>query len=158
MTILYIHGLDSSPNPERIGLLEAHGHRVVALHIDYRTEADIYPRLVDFAKEEGVDYLVGSSLGGYLAYWIGHDLGLPQLLFNPAVAMRSITLDAPYPIAENPEIQSKVVLGVLDESVPHNDNVAFFKNRPWARVISCHWLAHQIDFPTYKEVIAWAGL
>ena len=89
-SILYIHGLNSSPASlkasqlsgvmERIGLAER--LRVPALHHHPREairqlEADI--------KALGTPLLVGSSLGGYYATHLAQRYGLEALLINPAV-------------------------------------------------------------------------
>lgn len=155
--ILYIHGLDSQPNPKKLAILEKFGHRTHALHLDYRKDLLAYAKLKREAKDKNIDFIVGSSLGGYFGYWLGHDLKINQLLFNPAMPFRSVqvqTLD----ITENPTIKSWVVIGINDEVIPPNLNIAFFKNRESIRLISCQWLGHQIDEVTFEEMVRWSGL
>ncbi len=161
MRILYIHGLDSRPNPERISSLESNGHQVFALHLDYRTEPSSYLKLKQYAKGEQVEFIVGSSLGGLMGFWLGEELGLPCLLFNPAV----------YFGRENANIQLEnrigcprrwVVIGEKDEVVDPQISYQYFEDiAPQSqaqRVIRCQWLGHQIDPDTFREVQRWVGL
>lgn len=89
-SILYIHGLNSSPASlkasqllramDRLGL--AGQLRVPALHHHPRQAIAQLERLID---ELGRPVLVGSSLGGYYATHLAERHGLRALLINPAV-------------------------------------------------------------------------
>ena len=89
-TILYIHGLNSSPASlkasqlaqamTQMGLVER--LRVPALHHHPRQAIAQLERLV---VELGRPVLVGSSLGGYYATHLAERHGLRALLINPAV-------------------------------------------------------------------------
>lgn len=159
MKTLYIHGLDSFPVPEKLDILSKHNLEVVSLHIDYRTEPDVYQVLKSYAIDEKVEFLVGSSLGGFLAYWLGEDLGLPVLLFNPAMSYMELN-------EYMPEITNRlcparfVVIGAFDETVDPEENVEWFRNiddgECHQRVVVCDWLYHQIDFVTFEEMVTWA--
>jgi len=155
--ILYIHGLDSSPNEQKLAILQQYGHRTHALHLDYRKDRLAYLKLKKEALEKKIDFIVGSSLGGYFGYWLGHELQINQLLFNPAMPFRSVQVQS-LDIDENPMVKSWVVLGINDEVIPPNLNIAFFKNREAIRLISCQWLGHRIDEETFEEMVRWSGL
>lgn len=89
-SILYIHGLNSSPASlkasqlrramEQLGL--AAQLRVPALHHHPR---QAMAQLEALIAELGRPVLVGSSLGGYYATHLAERHGLPALLINPAV-------------------------------------------------------------------------
>jgi hypothetical protein len=158
MNILYIHGLDSFPHPERLEVLQNNGHKTYALHLDYQNEPKTFSILEKYALENQVDFIIGSSAGGYIGYWLGHHLNIPQLLFNPAVTKRNIREDVGFDIPVNQNLSSFVVLGVQDDVVPHDENVSFFKDMKNVKMVSCHWLAHQIDLQTFQESVIWAGL
>ncbi len=155
MNILYIHGLNSAPNLERLKLLEAQGHQTYALHLDYENEPNTFEILKEYAIEHKIDFIIGSSAGGYIGYWLGQLLNIPQLLFNPAVAKRFIEYDVPYKINENFDLKSWVVLGMRDDIVPYEGSLNFFEGKANRRIIVCEWLAHRIDFQTFKECVAW---
>lgn len=89
-SILYIHGLNSSPASlkasqllramDRLGLAEQ--LRVPALHHHPR---QAMAQLEALIEELGCPVLVGSSLGGYYATRLAERHGLRALLINPAV-------------------------------------------------------------------------
>lgn len=155
MNILYIHGWKSSPNAERLRFLESKGHQTFALHLDYETETNTFEILKQYAIDNEIDFIVGSSAGGYIGYWLGQFLNIPQLLFNPAVAKRSIEEDVPYKIEENFDLKSWVILGMRDDTVPHEGSLSFFNGKPNRRIIICEWLVHRIDFQTFRESVEW---
>lgn len=160
MKTLYIHGLDSYPIPEKLEMLESYSLDVVALHMDYRTEKNVYQTLRKYAQEEQVEFLVGSSLGGFLANWLGEDLGLPCLLFNPAMSY-SDSLDEYMPEITNRLCPARfVVIGAFDDTIDPEENVNWFRDEDdgtcYQRLVVCDWLEHQIDFVTFEEMVSWA--
>lgn len=160
MKTLYIHGLDSYPVPEKLGILEHAGLEVEALHLDYRTEKQSYQILRDFAIEEEIQFIIGSSLGGYIGYWLGEELGLPCLLFNPAMSY-SDTLDEHMPDIDRRLCPARyVAIGAWDETVDPQQNLRFFRENQrdecYERVVVCEWLSHQIDFTSFEELVHWA--
>lgn len=89
-SILYIHGLNSSPASQKASQLQrvmthlglAGRLRVPALHHHPRQAIAYLETLID---ELGAPTLVGSSLGGYYATHLAERHGLRALLINPAV-------------------------------------------------------------------------
>lgn len=89
-SILYIHGLNSSPASTKASqLIRAVQHadlsaqlRVPALHHHPRQAIE---QLQAAIAELGRPLLVGSSLGGYYATYLAEQHGLDALLINPAV-------------------------------------------------------------------------
>lgn len=157
MKILYLHGLDSSPNEAKLRILQHAGHQTVAPFSDYRKEKDVYSKLRRIALEERVEHIVASSLGGYFGYWLGHELRIDQLLFNPAMPYRSIRVQS-LDIDERPDVKSWVVLGAHDEVILPKLNLDFFASREGSRIVTCEWLGHRIDLETFEEMTRWCGL
>lgn len=89
-SILYIHGLNSSPASLKASQLSyamntlglAEQLRVPALHHHPR---QAMAQLEALLAELDAPLLVGSSLGGYYATWLAERHGLKALLINPAV-------------------------------------------------------------------------
>ena len=160
MKTLYIHGLNSHPVPEKLEILKKNGLEVVALHINYRTEKDTYQKLKDAIEKANVEFIVGSSLGGFIGYWLGEDLGLPCLLFNPAMNYMDKLMPFIPGINHRKCPARFVVIGAHDESVNPQENIAFFRNAErkncHQRVVICEWLAHKIDYDTFDEMVSWA--
>lgn len=160
MRILYLHGLHSSPHTGKVGELERRGHEVVAPHIKYE-EFSATVAIFDWAKElverEQIEYIVGSSMGGFLGYWLGQAMEVPQLLFNPALAYNSMLFETP-PVEVRDGARSWVVLGKRDETIPAQLNIDFFVDKVGARVVVAEWLGHRIDMETFVEMVNWANL
>lgn len=146
------------PRPDRLGYLQKKGHQTFALHINYETEPNTFDILKQYAIENSVNYIVGSSAGGYIGYWLGHELKIPQLLLNPAVAMRNIEADLGRSIPIQPAVKSWIALGLQDEIIPREPTLNFFKPKPNHEIITCHWLGHEIDFDSFKSIVNWSGL
>ncbi|MCF8234270.1 MAG: hypothetical protein K9G67_04995 [Bacteroidales bacterium] len=159
MKTFYIHGLDSFPVPEKIKIMEEVGLSVISMHLDYRRQPDAYEILKIEAMEKNAAVLIGSSLGGSLAYWLAEDLGLPCLLFNPAMDIdKDVGLKIPK-ITKRECPMRFVVLGESDDSVDPLKNLSYFRERERdgldQKVLTCHWLGHQIDFDTFGGMVSW---
>lgn len=128
MNILYIHGLDSSPKPEKIELLKQYGS-AVGLHLDYKKEENPFKLLNDTILNENISHIVGSSLGGFLGFWLGEKNSLPCLLFNPALGMRSIDVQVERNYNKCPK--RLIVLGEQDDVVLPYHTIEFL--RPFSR-------------------------
>ena len=152
MNTLYIHGLDSSPKPEKTAIINSYSH-VEALHLDYRKQPDSFDILSKLIIEKKISHIIGSSLGGYLGFWLAERFGLPCLLFNPAIGLRSIEL--------NIEVDNRtcpyrlIVIGEKDDVVIPKTTLSFLKKHKSdhckQRIVICNDLAHQIDLDTFKE-------
>ena len=114
--------------------------------------------LRDFATEHDIDFIVGSSLGGLLGYWLAEDLGVPALLYNPAFQFKHFPLKIPKVyVAEG--VRKFVVLGQRDQTVLPSDTVKFCAESKFPhdfRIVTCHWLGHEIDLATFREMSVWA--
>lgn len=159
MKAIYIHGLHSNPNPQKVALLEEAGLEVVAPEIDYDTEQEkVFPRIRKLILEERVEVLVGSSMGGFVAYWLARELNKPALLFNPALHFENIQIFIPtLTSSHKPPLficsgeQDKTIDPVLLRSYllerhPLMENI---------KLISASWLAHGIDLKTFQSMTAW---
>lgn len=157
---IYLHGLNSYPIPQKVEMLEKAGFEVYAPQLDYRNEQQLYGRLRQEIEEQAIQFIVGSSLGGYVAFWLGEDLRLPCLLFNPAMSF-SEKLREYIPEIETGNCPARfVVIGRWDDVVDPQENLRFFRELQdddcYQRVLVCEWLGHQIDFESFEELVAWA--
>ncbi len=155
----YIHGLDGHPKPEKMEIMKQAGLDVSALHLNYRENKNVYAELKKLIKTNNTKLLIGSSFGGMLSYYLAEELGIPCLLFNPAVAYQSVKV-------EIPEIKNKicplriVVLGEKDDTINPVENAKLFKQKERTslsqKIITCSWLGHQIDLQTFDEMVFFA--
>ena len=154
MNTLYIHGLDSSPKKEKTAIINKYSH-VEALHLDYRKQPDAFEILCKLIVEKNISLIIGSSLGGYLGFWLGEKFGLPCLLFNPAIGLRSVELKIN--VIKRTCPKRLIVIGENDDVVIPQTSLSFLKEHKSdnckQRIILCNDLAHQIDLVTFKEFV-----
>ena len=113
--ILFLHGLESKANCDKVGFLRSLGHIVTSPKINYR-EDNCYDNLKTLVKYNTYDVIIGSSMGGWVAWNLGKDLGIPVLLLNPAVHSRSIDIDIE-PIRDQKASKVFLALGKYDEVI-----------------------------------------
>lgn len=150
---LYIHGLDGHLNDEKHNILSKHTE-IIAPLIDYRANPNSYYDLLALAKQENVDYIIGTSMGGCMGYYLSLHLKLPGLLFNPALPFRSVGIDLPN---ENPIRSSylKVVLGGQDDIINPLNNLAWIIEREEGEM-DIAWrntLGHRIPVDVFDEEV-----
>lgn len=157
MKVLYIHGLHSNPNPLKLDILEKLGLEVVSPFIDYEKEkVEVYQRVKKIALEEDIDLIIGSSLGGFIGYWLSRDIDKPSLLFNPALYFESMQVYIPnLKEQNNPSIY--ICLGEKDSQVAPQEVREYLskQNHNNTKVIMASWLPHGIDLKTFKSITSW---
>ncbi len=89
MNVLYLHGLDGSLSTEKAETLNFYANKLIAPQINYRTD-DLDALIGNIFKNEEIDLVVGSSLGGYVAYHLARQYDIHCLLFNPALSTQSV--------------------------------------------------------------------
>ena len=116
--ILFLHGLESKANCDKVGFLRSLGHIVTSPKINYR-EDNCYDNLKALVKYNAYDVIIGSSMGGWVAWNLGKDLGIPVLLLNPAVHSRSIELNHIdiEPVRESKPSKVFLAVGLADDVI-----------------------------------------
>lgn len=156
MNILYLHGLNGSLRPEKRKVLEAYG-KVFSPAIDYHSEPNSIALLIEQYKNEGISVVVGSSMGGFLGYYIADAYKVPSLLFNPALDSRPVNqrvpnLDIPYLSFK------QIVLGAKDDVISPAGTLSFI-----AKTLQAHTnyhihirqsVKHQIPIDVFEEEVA----
>lgn len=123
MNVLYLHGLDSSLSPEKRIILQKYG-TVYAPLIDYRKDINSISTLIAQYRDKDINTVIGSSMGGFAGYYIADALQRPALLFNPALAYRSVSQEIPN--TKNPHSNLKhIVLGAKDETIDPKSTLEF---------------------------------
>ena len=132
--LLYLHGLHATPHPQKVDALARLGWAVHAPHIDYQTPG-VWRRLLDgldgaiIESGEPLQWVVGSSMGGYVGEAIARLRGVPMLSFNPALPYRTqidplLPPDLP-PLAH----PHHVVVGLQDEVIDPQATLAAIAER-----------------------------
>ena len=148
---LYIHGLDGFLSDEKHAVLSKFT-KVISPIIDYRANPAAYFDLLTIAKEEEVDIIIGTSMGGYMAYHLSLHLDLPALLFNPALPFRSVGVDLP----EQDKFRNtylRVIIGGQDDIIDPIQNLTWLATHEKGEM-DIRWrntLGHRIPIDVFEE-------
>lgn len=155
MNILYLHGLNGSLKPKKRNILEAYG-TVFAPSIDYQNNPNAILWLYDSYKNKNIDIVIGSSMGGFAGFHLSKLLQVPALLFNPALAKRSV----PQHIIETPKNNNTsidIVLGAKDTVINPKDTLAFLGNtlsqKQRYKLTILPNLEHRIPVAVFEEAV-----
>lgn len=83
----------------------------------YREEKGLYQRLKHMAQYFKVKAIVGSSLGGYTAFWLAQDLGVPAVLLNPALSFYDRDPGLVPKDIQRMDLSAFIYQGALDDTV-----------------------------------------
>ena len=151
--ILFLHGLESSNKGEKVDFLKERAE-VVAPKINYQDEA-LEEKLMYIVENFRPDFIIGSSMGGYVADILAQKYGVSAILFNPAVHNRSFepTIE-PLVEGEQADLQQKkiVVLGKNDEVIPPYMAQIMFENNRYYEVVF-EEMAHQTPLNIFIDTI-----
>lgn len=161
MKTLYLHGLDSFLSDEKRVILEKYTNNLIAPSIDYRQDPYTIQTLLERHKDEKIELVIGSSMGGLTAYYLSWFWQIPCLAFNPALPYRSTIQELPaLPITIN-KIKNlrkeylRVILGRHDDIINPFDTLPILMNdMNEDEPLSIHLrndLAHQIPFDIFDD-------
>ena len=155
MNIVYLHGLDSKLSPEKKEILEKIGN-VIAPDLDYYSNANSIESILKYLSDKEIDVVIGSSMGGFAAYYVSTALKKPALLFNPALKSRSVEQIIPS-IPINSRSVKQFVLGVNDEVVNPGETLGFI-SKTFNEFTDFHihlrtGLTHNIPLDVFEEEI-----
>ncbi|WP_338733461.1 YqiA/YcfP family alpha/beta fold hydrolase [Mangrovimonas cancribranchiae] len=155
MNILYLHGLNGNLKPEKRQLLQHYG-LVHAPRIDYENNPDAISWLYKQYQKESIDVIIGSSMGGFAGYHLCKRLQTPALLFNPALARRSVhqnTISTP----PNNNHTMEIVLGAKDTVVFPKDTLTYLgeqiENEQHYTISILPELEHRIPIPIFENAL-----
>ncbi len=158
--VLYIHGLDSSPHPDKLALLEPFCDTLKAPQLDYRGNAQVFPELLALCRAEPINCIVGSSAGGLMAYWLLRAIKGKGLLYNPALSMLEHRPDIPakrLALTRPDHAPYHLILGKKDEVVPYQGTLGYLESqaRPGSYTFELlEGLGHTIPLDVFQETSA----
>ena len=129
--------------------------------IDYRKDPYTIQTLLERYKNEKIELVIGSSMGGLTAYYLSWFWQIPCLAFNPALPYRSTIQELPaLPVAVNNEKNPRkeylrVILGRHDDTInPFDTLPILMSDMNEDESLSIHLrndLAHHIPFSIFDE-------
>ena len=147
---MFLHGLESKQGGIKVGYLEQF-FEVYAPVCDYQNKPNIFFELLTQAEEFKPDFIIGSSMGGYMAHLISQHLNIPCILFNPALHSRSLE-----PIVEIGDYSPPVHLGLgLSDDVidPSQTIKNILQEHENIKSIYVEDHSHQTPQPFFEKVI-----
>lgn len=155
MTILYIHGLNGNLSPEKRLILEHYGN-VLAPSIDYENAPNSISDIIKTYPDITFDVVMGSSMGGFAGYYVSNHFQCPALLFNPALAKRTVEQHI-HEITYKISPVKHIVLGTEDDVVNPKDTLQFIADivdlQPNIFIHLRNHLAHRIPIGVFKDEV-----
>lgn len=148
MRVSFFHGLDSKPISEKNYALREKFDEVYDPAMDY-TNPLMFEKVLKHLQENPVDLLIGSSMGGYIAYCLSTHLGTRTLLFNPAVHSRPVE---PVVTLGSKESNHLIVLGNSDTVITPKETELFFNGVSGVNIIR-EDIGHIIPIEVFKKYI-----
>lgn len=150
MRIAYLHGLESKAGGPKNLFLRKHFNKIYDPDIDYRNPDvwdNIYNDLIRFKP----NYIVGSSMGGWFAYNLGKKMGIPTLLFNPALQGRSIEPEVDTTGTKKPK--NTLVLGDFDKVINPIKTIETIKSETKNYKLYKESITHRIPMYVFEKYI-----
>ena len=87
MNVLNVHGFRGAAENCAYSALKSNGCNVISPAIDYDAESPdkVLEKLRDIADKQHIDFVVGTSLGGFFAAVFAAERNLPLILVNPCL-------------------------------------------------------------------------
>jgi len=155
MNILFLHGLESKLSDEKRAILENYG-TVIAPDLDYKSNPNVVQNLYDEYKDQDINAIIGSSMGGFAGFYLANSLGICALIYNPALPYRnSVVQNIPLPLSKKHSPLLRIVLGGQDDVINAADNLNFlsqnFSDLKDCSIEIINELAHQIPIHIFEE-------
>ena len=150
--ILFLHGLESSNKGEKVDFLKERAE-VLAPKIDYQDEA-LEEKLMYIVENFRPDFIIGSSMGGYVGMLLANKYGIKNLLYNPAIHSRSIEpkLNRLNIIDPNHFVDFNIVLGNQDDVIDPNVTENMLLDAEVVCEIERVDMGHRINFDVFVDM------
>ncbi len=155
MTSLYLHGLNSTNVNDRTDWLKQFGKLINPLMV-YQNLPMNFQYLEKLVRRFKPDVIVGSSMGGYMAFHLGRYYRIPTILLNPALIMATIIKPDNRLLAS--DSMHYISLGVKDEVIPPHTTKLLLKYWQAPHQIYEYDMGHETSFEVFKEVCLKTGL
>ena len=152
MKILFLHGLESSHLGNKVDYLKKQAE-VLAPKIDYQDEA-LEEKLMYMVESFQPDYIIGSSMGGYVGMLLANKYGIKNLLYNPAIHSRSIepNLNKLLKVGPNHFVDFNIVLGNQDNVIDPNVTESMLLDAEVVCEIERVNMGHRIDYAVFVDM------
>lgn len=149
--VAYFHGLESGVGGPKYKFLKDRYGDVYAPQMDYR-QANLFHNIYEQLKNQKLELISGSSMGGYFAYWMGKKLGYDTILFNPALPYRT-TVDPAVDRSGNRKSFHHIILGHADNVIVPEDTIMWLEANESRSNYHIEWenYGHRTPVPAFKK-------
>ena len=148
MKIVFLHGLTSVTNCDKVKWLREEGHEVLNPKMIYASKY-MYKNVLAEIKKFKPDVIIGSSMGGYFAYEICRELNITGLLLNPALHSRSMIKKLPY---GNEYGSIDVFLGSEDKVIDPYKTITKLQERKKEFNLTLGTYSHRTPLTVFKDI------
>lgn len=154
MKVIYIHGFQSSPRKDKLDILNKYFDEVFGPEIDWENEDErvgLYKNLSSIIKKHNITHIVGSSMGGQMAFYLATNLNKRALCFNPAFNLRYFDLG--YPKNKSFDGKIDIILGKNDDVVDPNRTISFLDTEGYKKdsiEIESLNIGHSINLESFE--------
>lgn len=156
MTILYLHGLESKLSTEKENILKEFGNSIVP-DMDYYSNPKMFNYLYETYCNTKIDCIIGSSMGGFMGYYLAMAFNCKALLFNPALTYRSVLQEIPEKLQPKNNTHYQFALGWEDTLVLATKTLEFLNtnaSKDTAYTINLiPNLEHRIPISVFKKQV-----
>lgn len=158
MKTLFLHGMGAQPKPWQLDCIKNAGLEPFALHIDYTRTPNKFQLFKDYISDNQIEFLIGRSHGGFMAYYLSEEMAIPSLCINPQLSLSQKQRVLP-PLMQRKSPLCCVVLGSDDRLVDANRSLIFLEQDPNPeRILKIKFLddiGHWLDIDTFSDMIHW---
>jgi len=154
MKAIYIHGFQSHPSKEKLDSLNKYFDEVFAPEIDWENEDErvgMFRSLSAIIRKQKITHVIGSSMGGQMAFYLATNLELRGLCFNPAFEHRYFD----FGFTKNKSFDDKVdiILGQNDDIIDPNKTISFLDSEGYKKdsiEIESLNIGHSINLESFE--------
>lgn len=153
---IYLHGYQGFVTDEKMNYLQKLGN-IYAPNIDYDKQPDIVYSLYEKFKNEEIDFVSGTSLGGILSFYLAILLDLPCFLLNPAVTVvEQVKQYIPEDIyGKFPKKDVMILIGLKDQIIDPKLQIEFFEHfkdeSAKIMIVTNDKLEHFVPYKDFEE-------
>ncbi len=154
MKVLYLHGLNSTNINDRTHWLSQYAQVINPL-MQYDNIPESYKYLEKLVLKHKPDLIIGSSMGGFLAYHLGNYYGIPTVLLNPALVMKMIVKpdNRIFPVKNT----HYIAIGKEDDVVPPVTTKALLEEDRVNHFIKEYDRGHETPLEDFIEICKFSG-
>lgn len=148
LNCLYLHGLGAEVSKEVKESLS--DYNLFYPQIDYDGTTKPYYECLKIVNDNRIDFIVGHSVGGVMAYWLAKEKNIPAMLVFPAFGDEYTVYVSKSIKRHTPKML--VVIGKEDEEVNPIEIREKMSSQPNSTVIEID-SDHDIESDTLKELV-----